>query len=93
MRVAVKTMDVRTGAEYDWRWPVDGRPWRVRVVGIWKPEGARGGRAPVHYVSYETLVAEGAPPVWTPGGFVPCPVGRVLREPVTQFRRGFRPAA
>jgi hypothetical protein len=87
----MKATDVVIGAEYDWRHRVDGQPWRVRVVDVWKPEGARGGRAPVHYVSYETLVADGAPPVWTPEGFVLCPVGRVMREPVTQFRRAFRP--
>lgn len=85
----MKAADVRVGAAYDWRRPVDGLPWRVRVVEL----APRWGRPAVRH---ETLVADGGPPRWDEAGdpragaFAPCRVGNRMWEPLDSFRSGFR---
>jgi hypothetical protein len=60
----------------------------VRVVDVWRPDGARGGRAPVHYITYEPFGLGETLSDWMPGGWFLNERGK-RRCNATEFRRSF----
>ena len=76
-------MPIEVGQEYE----CAGRS--VRVVDVWKPAGARGGRAPTHYITYEPAGLGHTLSDWMPGGWYLNERGR-RRCTATEFRSRFR---